>query len=390
MYVVDKCPPESRNARYAGSGELSRKISPKWAMAAWMAEVRSAARRLEAELHRTDYERLNSGQQADYVAVCHAIDTAKQCTEWSGPGTLGPLPAGLRQLWRRAVIWWTGGETDLAYCALQTAGQILLSVEPEDSVKAHIPDIAAAVVISFRPNDLRVRGYLQTLEILAQPDRHISDSDRAQLRAIRQACDNSDASARADVRTFRNTLIVMGAVLTALLAGVAGLAWVDQSFRAVFAAASGPPSSSGGYVLELELIASLPGLAAAALALKNYTGHRHSYGLPLVQTLLKGGVGAATGLLGVLLASSGLPHSPALRAGAQTFTVALIFGSAQYLITRLIDRQAKDMITSAGSSNDRGLTPEAPDCDGKLVFVTATRKQAPEPPVRAGRLGPLR
>ena len=55
-----------------------------------MAEVRSIARRLEAELHRTDYGRLNPGQQADYVAVCHAIDTAKRCAEWSEPGTAGP------------------------------------------------------------------------------------------------------------------------------------------------------------------------------------------------------------------------------------------------------------------------------------------------------------
>ncbi len=69
--------------------------------------------------------------------------------------------------------------------------------------------MAAAVVTAFRPNDLRMRGYLKTLEILAQPDRRISDSDRAQLRAIRQACDSSDASAHSDVRTFRNTLVVM-------------------------------------------------------------------------------------------------------------------------------------------------------------------------------------
>ena len=140
-------------------------------MAPWMAEVRSTACRLEAELHRTDYDRLSSGQQADYVAICHAIDTAKRCAERYAPRAADSRPAGLRPLWRPAVAWWTGAETDLAYCALQTAGQILLSVEPEDAVKAHIPDMAAAVAISFHPDDLRVRGYLKTLEMLAQPDR---------------------------------------------------------------------------------------------------------------------------------------------------------------------------------------------------------------------------
>jgi hypothetical protein len=74
------------------------------------------------------------------------------------------------------------------------------------------------------PNDLRQRGYLKTLEILARPDRRISDSDRAQLRAIQQACDSSEASAHSGARTFRNTLAVTGALLAALLAGVSFVA----------------------------------------------------------------------------------------------------------------------------------------------------------------------
>jgi hypothetical protein len=107
VYVIDKYRPGNRNGRVVGGRELPRKISHKWVMATWMAEVRSTARRLEAELHRTDYDRMNSGQQADYVAICHAIDTAKRCAEWSPPRPAGQHLAGLRQLWRRAVSWWT-------------------------------------------------------------------------------------------------------------------------------------------------------------------------------------------------------------------------------------------------------------------------------------------
>ena len=41
-------------------------------------------------------------------------------------------------------------------------------------------------------------------------------------------------------------------------------------------------------------------------------------------------------------------------------------------------RQARDVLSSAGSRHDRGLTPEAPGYDGKLVFVAVTGQQAPE------------
>src|SRR6201986_754101 len=184
VYSIDKLRPGNRNGRLAGNGELPRKITQKWVVATWTAEVRSTARRLEADLHRTDYERLSPGQQADYVAVCHAIDTAKRCAEWSAPRTEGQPRAALRQLGRRAAVWWTGSQIDVAYCALQTASQILLSVEPEDAVRAHIPDMAAAFTISFHPDNLRLPGYLRPLEILAQPCLPITYGDQAELRPI--------------------------------------------------------------------------------------------------------------------------------------------------------------------------------------------------------------
>lgn len=338
-------------------------------MATWMAEVDTAACRLEAELLRAPDDEPSASALADRKEIEKAIAIAREYVERSDARAAGQHLAGLRTLWRRAMVWWTGGEIDLAYCALHTAGQLLLCVEPPDVVKARIPDMAAAVTTAFRGNDLRVRGYLKTLGILAEPAHQISQTDRSQLRAIQQACDSSDASARSDARTFRNTLVIMSALLSVILAGVAGFAAVDTSFRALFAA--GAKSGPGGwFVLELEAIASLSGLAGAALALKNYTGYRRTYGLPVVQALLKGSAGAATGVLGVLLAGSGLIGALALRPGAEVFAVAVIFGYAQYLFTRLVDQQAKDVLSSAGSRSDPSVTPEAPANDATTTIVT--------------------
>jgi hypothetical protein len=55
-------------------------------------------------------------------------------------------------------------------------------------------------------------------------------------------------------------------------------------------------------------------------------------------------------LLGVLLATSGLVGSLRLHAGAQIFTVALIFGLAQYLFTRLTTGKPKTFSTPPAPS----------------------------------------
>ena len=340
-----------------------------WVTSTWMAEVDTAACRLEAELLRTPDDQFSASTQPDRTEIKDAIAKARECVQWSEGRGPGQQLGALRRLWRRTVVWWTGGEIDLAYCSLHTAGQLLLCVESADVVKARIPDMAAEVTTAFRGNDLRVRGYLKALEIIAQPPHVVSLADRSQLRAIQQACDSSDASARSDARTFRNTLVIMSALLAVILAGVAAFAAVDTGFRALFAA--GARSGSGSwFVLELEVIASLSGLAGAALALKNYTGYRHSYGLPVVQALLKGSAGAATGVLGVLLAGSGLIGALTLHPGAEVFAVAVIFGYAQYLFTRLVDQQAKGILSSAGSRSDPSVTPEAPAGDGTTTYVT--------------------
>ena len=216
--------------------------------------------------------------------------------------------------------------------------------------------MAATVVTALDPTDLRRKDYLKTLEILAPACRDISPADRAQLRTIRQACDSSADGGHADARAFRNTLILAGSLLATVLAIVAVIAWLDPGFRSIFAAAQTHPSR--WYVFELELIASLSGLTGAVLSLRSYTGFQYSYGLPFVQAFLKGTTGAATGLFGVLLVRAGITGSLTLKPGASTFAVAIIFGYAQYLFTRLIDQQAQTVLKSAARAATRVSHPQ--------------------------------
>jgi hypothetical protein len=331
-----------------------------------VAAVKSTADRLEGELQRTSLE----VSPADYEVASQAIGEARE--QAARPG-LEPEPGRLRWLrraGRRAAAWWTGSDADQAWAALHTASHALLTIEAPEVVKSRLADLAAMVVTSLSPGDLRVAGYLRTLELLAPAEVKITPADRAQLRAIREACDSAADGGHADARTYRNTLIAFGGLLTVILGAVAVLAAGDAGFRAVFAAR--PASPGPWYVLQLELVASLAGLASAVFGLRGYTGFQYAFGLPFVQALLKGAAGAAAGLLGVLLVQSSLASALKPQVSGGIFAVAVIFGGGQYLLTRLLDQQARAVLTAAGSRNDPGTVPAVPPGVTSPVLLTTS------------------
>jgi len=196
----------------------------------------------------------------------------------------------IRCKWRRIVAWWTGYEVNQAWAALHVASEALLGIEDQEVIKAQLGYMAAQVETTLPPGDLRVRDYLKTLELLAPAGVKISSADRAQLRAIRQACNTATDGGHTDARAFRNTLILVGSLMAAVLVGVAIFAAVDKDFRSVFSVAGTLPGR--WFVFELEIVASLSGLTGAVLSLRNYSGFQSTYGLPLVQAFLKGTAGA--------------------------------------------------------------------------------------------------
>lgn len=335
--------------------------------ASWVAAVRTTADNLEGELKRARAGEQKSASEgkplADYEiieqAICRARFYAARPSQFGSNGKRRWIPGRLCQGVR---AWWTGFEVDEAWRALHRASQALLIVEDDAVVKSQLAGIAAAVVTALTPGDIRDKGYLKTLELLASPSvKVISPEDRDQLRAIRSDCDSSFDAAHGDARTYRNTLIQVGSLLTIVLVAVALIAAGDQGFRTVFSGSGTAPGPGPWYVFELELVASLAGLTSAVLALHSYTGFQFTYGLPFVQALLKGGAGAATGLLGVLLVQSGIVSSLKPQHDGGVFATAIVFGATQYLFTRLVDQHAKGILDSGGSPNDPSTNPHTPD-----------------------------
>lgn len=69
------------------------------------------------------------------------------------------------------------------------------------------------------------------------------------------------------------------------------------------------------------------------------------------------------GLFGVLLVQSQIFRAVEPQRGAGVFAAAVIFGYAQYLFTRLVDKQARDILGAAGSRDDPASKPQGPGVD---------------------------
>jgi hypothetical protein len=339
--------------------------------APWVAGINSTADRLDGELKRVP------GMGPDYQVAAEAIALARHLAERPSLLVDDRLRLrGLRRLWKRVGSWWAGTEVDQAWSAIHTAGEALLGIESPESLRSQIGDMAATLVTTLTSDDLRTSSYLATLDLLTDPQHEISDEDRAQLRAIRNACDSSSESAHADARAFRNTLVLAGSLIAVVLVVVAVISVFDAGFRSVFAATS----VGRWYVVELELVASLAGLTGAVLSLKSYIGFQYTYGLPFVQAFLKGTSGAATGLFGVVFVQAGIISFVKTDSNGALFAVAIIFGYAQYLFTRLVDQQANKVLSSTSSHNDPGTVAKLPATTVSTLLTTRKSSNPPAPP----------
>src|SRR4051794_11899053 len=110
------------------------------------------------------------------------------------------------------------------------------------------------------------------------------------------------------------------------------------------------------------LVAELVGLTAAAVAaaaaIRNIKGSSERYGLPVALAALKLPTGAITAVLGLVLMRAGfVPGLSALDTSAQILAWALVFGYAQQLFTRLVDRQGQVVLDSVRGANKPQATP---------------------------------
>jgi len=308
---------------------------------------------------------------------------------------------------RRFRFFRHGSLIERAMSNLDAAEALLLNLAPPEYLLGQIPCLLRHVQCHLVPTDPRRLEFERIAQRLGVKDpdhpllsnqeqleydtmRHLVDQERGKIVTITRAASSAALREQVRVRSFRNILVVTTLAMTLLAIGVALTGFLnptmipvcfapEESGEAVVVCptaqstsfttereenAPPPPQDIDDHVRETVnpydlLVVELVGLAAAAVAaaaaIRGMRGSSERYGLPVALAALKLPTGAVTAFLGVLLMRGQfVPGLSALDTSAQILAWALVFGYAQQLFTRLVDRQGQSVLDSVRGADKAG------------------------------------
>jgi hypothetical protein len=366
----------------------------------WRQNVLAAADALEHQLHM-----LPDGPKPAEVelrqriaeAVLDHLGAAREAArleERTRPGHQEtPEPRKLAAFRHPFLDWWTGTSVEAAYLNLHEAEIALAQILPEEEIQARIPETLAR---------------LQTMDV-TDPRRRAAETEltlgkpgprrRAAFRtAVRIGLELKDQQ-HDRIRGFRNivltatvglmTLVVVFCLIgalkpdalplcfgppeTALPSGQ--LAPVQGPAGTACPSEEAPPTPgtqtrrlpAPGDVTLVALLGLMGGGLSAAVAIRHLQGSSTPYDIPVTLSLLKLPSGALSAMVGLLLIHGEfVPGLSQLDSQPQILAYAFLFGIAQQLVTRLVDRQAQDILSKVPSKEPTSAKPEPPLTEQQL------------------------
>ena len=339
-------------------------------------------------------------------AVAGHLTAARQAAE------AAPLaPPKHWRLFRRS-----GPLIERAMSNLDAAEAQIVNFASADYVLDLMPSVLANVQCHLIPSDPRRRELERIAQIVGvkDPDHpllpdtkdnqpghklgqklQIIEEERGRIATAMRAASSAALREQVRVRSFRNVVVVTTLVMTVLAIVVAIAGWIrptliplcfapEESGKAMVVCPTAQSASFSTQVqqsgtvardiddeirdtttpqdlLVVELVGLIAAAVAAAAAIRGIRGSSERHGVPVALAVLKLPTGAITAFLGLLLMRGQfVPGLSALDTSAQILAWALVFGYAQQLFTRLVDRQGHVVLDSVRGADKAQPTPSPP------------------------------
>lgn len=290
-------------------------------------------------------------------------------------------------------VFHRGSQLERAMSNLDAAEALLLNFASPDYVYGRLPGLLRHVRSHLAPSDPQRQEFERIAQRLGVQNVHRAPDPttpealgarnklvnyyRGRIATVARAASSAALRESVRLRSFRNVLVVTAVVMTLLAVGVGVAGFVNHTLVPLcFAPEEAgktmvvcPTQQSGQFtqpsptpediddevettakpydLLVVELIGLIGAAVAAATAIRGIRGSSERYGVPVALAALKLPTGAITAVVGLLLMRGDfVPGLSALDTSAQILAWALVFGYAQQLFTRLIDRQGQTILDS--------------------------------------------
>ena len=238
---------------------------------------------------------------------------------------------------------WSGVDVERAWENIHAVEVSLIRLYDSAKIKATIPYILADAWPALRPGDALFTT-LDEYRIKTEWEANDYESVAQYVRTIYARSTNQYVRAR----SFRNILFSATFVLTLFAVGF-GILGAKQPDISMSASTQCPPSTGLSLWL-VELLGLFGASLIGSVAIRRMRGTSSPYAVPMASLLVKLPSGALTAAGGLMLIRAGfLNPNLAPCTTAQLVAYALIFGASQQTFTRLIDRQAQNVLNAIPS-----------------------------------------
>lgn len=264
----------------------------------------------------------------------------------------------------RPANWWRGTLIEAAYRNLHAAETLIITLYDDAELAAEIPDAAARVENGLQRDDPRRTRAIDLLMVdIAATGR---DVVRERLRKATEVGYAYTDEKHAQLRSFRNLILgaaaaIAGVMVIVIVVIANNPVWLPLCFTPetgmVCPTGGSAPAASDVWVITL--LGVLGGTLAGAVSINRLNGTSVPYDVPTALALLKVPFGAMTAL-GTLIIIQGdfVPGLSELDSQVQILAYALLFGYAQQLLTGIVDKQAKTMLSSLPTKSSSLHRPE--------------------------------
>ena len=343
-------------ATTAGAGATARWRPLSGRRRVWVQNVAIQAEVLEVRLQALQ---ARGGLSDDQVRVADGIARLIEKAR-AAAFRDNPIPS-------RWSIWWRGTLIEAAYQNLHSAEALMASLLDVEEVQAEVPEAVARVGASLHRDDPR-RG--RAMDLLPSAKKLAPDDLHATRELLRKTIEVGYAVSdqqHSRLRSFRNLVLSATLSLVVFVGGFVYVVYHNPAWVPLCFAKAGPgdicPSGStaptGNDILIIALLGVLGGAFAAALSLSKLEGTSTPYNVPTALAVLKVPFGAMTAVGAILVIRGGfVPGLTNLDSQVQILAYAFLFGYAQQLFTKIIDKQGQSILGSLPSKDSGSPRPE--------------------------------